>query len=183
MKNLIQSLKVVVLGLVVAIGISYAFAWTAPTSNPPAGNVAAPVNVSGSAQVKSGSFWSNTFLASQGGGYFGGDIEIENGKGITLGGVKKTAWPSGGGGGGGGSVNWNEIAGIPAGFADGVDDAQIKNLSKIYQCPSPSCSASVRSTSCNSQLTTNSSCLTRCGNSKDTWNVPQSCTFTGYLVW
>ena len=118
MKNIIQSLKVVALGLMLAIGLSYAFAWTAPTGNPPSGNVSAPVNVSGNLQTKAGDLWSDNFLGSQGGGYFGGDLEVENGKGITLGGEYKTSWPSGGGG----AVAWSSITDKPAGFADNVDD-------------------------------------------------------------
>ena len=70
MKNVIQSLKVIALGLILAFGISYAFAWTAPTSNPPAGNVAAPINVSGSAQIKSGALSSSTSFDTPT-GYFG----------------------------------------------------------------------------------------------------------------
>jgi len=61
MKNIIQSLKVVALGLMLAIGLSYAFAWTPPTGNPPAGNVSAPVNVSNSTQIKSGTLQVNGF--------------------------------------------------------------------------------------------------------------------------
>jgi len=54
MKNIIQSLKVIVLGLVLAVGLSYAFAWTAPTASPPGGNVSAPVNVGDNTQYKLG---------------------------------------------------------------------------------------------------------------------------------
>ena len=54
MKNIIQSLKVVALGLMLAIGLSYAFAWTAPTGNPPTGNVSAPINVGDADQIKIG---------------------------------------------------------------------------------------------------------------------------------
>ena len=60
MKNIIQSLKVVALGLMLAIGLSYAFAWTAPTGNPPTGNVSAPVNVGDNTQYKEGSLVLNT---------------------------------------------------------------------------------------------------------------------------
>ncbi len=44
-KELIQSLKVIVLGLALGVGINYAFAvdWTAPTANPPANNVSLPI--------------------------------------------------------------------------------------------------------------------------------------------
>lgn len=53
-KELIQSLKVITLGLALGVGINYAFAvdWTPPTANPPANNAAAPINISTSAQTK-----------------------------------------------------------------------------------------------------------------------------------
>lgn len=54
MKNIIQSLKIITLGLILAFGISYAFAWTAPTQAPPNGNVSAPMNTSSGAQYKVG---------------------------------------------------------------------------------------------------------------------------------
>lgn len=54
MKNISQSLKVVMIALVLSVGISYVSAWTAPTVTPPNGNVSAPINVSGTAQAKAG---------------------------------------------------------------------------------------------------------------------------------
>lgn len=70
MKNIIQSLKVIILGLILALGLSYAFAWTAPTASPPGGNVSAPVNVSNVSQIKTGNM---SFLSSLDSplGYFG----------------------------------------------------------------------------------------------------------------
>lgn len=56
MKTITQPLKVIALALVLSVGISYVSAWTAPTATPPSGNVAAPVNVSSSAQIKTGDF-------------------------------------------------------------------------------------------------------------------------------
>ncbi|MCR4283826.1 MAG: hypothetical protein NUV64_00705 [Parcubacteria group bacterium] len=75
MKNIIQSFKIVFLGLIVAIGISYAFAWTSPGQDPPLGNVSAPVNISSATQYKAGAFgvggvfqtYTDTYLASSGG--------------------------------------------------------------------------------------------------------------------
>src|SRR6266851_994608 len=45
------------LGLVVGLILSavVAFAWTGPTASPPSNNVAAPINVGSTAQVKNGS--------------------------------------------------------------------------------------------------------------------------------
>ena len=56
MKNITQSLKVIALALVLSFGISYVYAWTAPTQTPPLGNVAAPINTSGVTQYKVGAF-------------------------------------------------------------------------------------------------------------------------------
>ncbi|MCK9344736.1 MAG: phage tail protein [Candidatus Pacebacteria bacterium] len=47
-------LKISSLALVLSLGLSYALAWTPPTSNPPSGNVAAPINASATAQEKLG---------------------------------------------------------------------------------------------------------------------------------
>lgn len=53
-KKIISALKVVALSLFLAFGVSYVSAWTAPTAVPPTGNVAAPINVSATAQAKAG---------------------------------------------------------------------------------------------------------------------------------
>ena len=54
MKQIFQSAKVVILALALSIGISYVSAWTAPTATTPSSNVAAPINVSSTAQLKPG---------------------------------------------------------------------------------------------------------------------------------
>ncbi len=57
MNKLIQITKIIVLGLVTAIGIQYVSAagsWTPAPANPPAGNVDAPINTSTSVQQKAG---------------------------------------------------------------------------------------------------------------------------------
>ena len=54
MKYLVSSLKVIILGIVLASGVSYIFAWTVPTSTPPDGDVSAPINVGSNTQTKSG---------------------------------------------------------------------------------------------------------------------------------
>lgn len=48
--------KVSTLALILSFGLSYVYAWTAPTANPPAGNVSAPINTSATAQTKAGDF-------------------------------------------------------------------------------------------------------------------------------
>lgn len=55
-KQLFSALKISLLALILSFGMSYALAWTAPTTTPPAGNVAAPINTSATAQTKAGNF-------------------------------------------------------------------------------------------------------------------------------
>lgn len=50
-----DSLKTITLSLATLSLISVAYAWTEPSSSPPAGNVSAPVNVSSIGQIKTGS--------------------------------------------------------------------------------------------------------------------------------
>jgi hypothetical protein len=55
MKNIIKTLGIPAMALVAALSVSCAVsAWTAPTGTPPSGNTAAPLNISGSPQTKSG---------------------------------------------------------------------------------------------------------------------------------
>lgn len=54
MKNIIQLTKIAGLAVILSLGLSYVYAWTAPIQQPPAGNVAAPINTSGSDQTKTG---------------------------------------------------------------------------------------------------------------------------------
>ena len=53
-KKIISAVKVISLALVLSFGLSYVYAWTAPTVTPPGGNVAAPLNVSSVPQTKAG---------------------------------------------------------------------------------------------------------------------------------
>ena len=54
-KKIAQTLKIVVLALALSFGLSYVYAWTAPTLPAPNGNTSAPINTGTSAQTKSGS--------------------------------------------------------------------------------------------------------------------------------
>lgn len=56
-----DSLKTIALSLAILSLISVAYAWIEPSSNPPAGNVSAPVNVSDTGQIKLGSLQVNGF--------------------------------------------------------------------------------------------------------------------------
>lgn len=126
MNNITQSIKVILLAVIFSFGISYAFAWVSPTVAPTGGNSAAPLNTSNNDQTKNGNLFLNALgitntapnaLSVLGGGYFGGDIEVANGSGITLGGVRNTTWPSGSS-----TADWNTMVNRPAGFADNIDN-------------------------------------------------------------
>lgn len=54
MYNITQTIKVLVLALVLSFGLSYVYAWTAPTATPPGGNTAAPINTGSTNQIKIG---------------------------------------------------------------------------------------------------------------------------------
>lgn len=64
MHKIINATKTIILALVLSFGLSYVYAWTAPTSNPPAGNVSAPINTSATLQQKSGDFTVSNFIAN-----------------------------------------------------------------------------------------------------------------------
>lgn len=52
--NILNALKVSALAVVLSFGLSYVYAWTAPSATPPTGNVSAPLNTGGDLQTKSG---------------------------------------------------------------------------------------------------------------------------------
>lgn len=54
MKNITQSLKIIVLSIILSFGLSYVYAWTAPTVSAPGGNVSAPINTGDNMQYKAG---------------------------------------------------------------------------------------------------------------------------------
>lgn len=53
-KDLIQSIKVIVLSLLIGLGVSFVSAWTEPTGTPPENNVGGPINIGASFQSKTG---------------------------------------------------------------------------------------------------------------------------------
>lgn len=53
-KQILSILKITLLATVLSFGISYAIAWTAPSTPPPGGNVYAPINVGPDKQTKVG---------------------------------------------------------------------------------------------------------------------------------
>ncbi len=54
MNKIYQIIKIATLAIVLPVGISYVYAWTAPTVQPPGGNTEAPLNTSIITQVKFG---------------------------------------------------------------------------------------------------------------------------------
>lgn len=65
MRNkLFNAIKVSLLACLLSFGLSFVYAWTAPTSQPPAGNVSAPINTSATLQQKSGDFTVGNFMAN-----------------------------------------------------------------------------------------------------------------------
>ncbi len=64
-KEFTQTLKILLAAVVLSLGVSYAYAWTAPTDAPPAGNTPAPVNEGFNIQSKLGKLILNTNIASQ----------------------------------------------------------------------------------------------------------------------
>ncbi|MCX6716875.1 MAG: hypothetical protein NTV72_03050 [Candidatus Taylorbacteria bacterium] len=62
--KLISTIKVVVLALILTLGITYLYAWTGPTANPPDGNIAAPLNISSADQTKTGGITASGLTAT-----------------------------------------------------------------------------------------------------------------------
>lgn len=52
--KIFSALKVITLAVVLSFGLSYVYAWTAPSTTPPTGNVSAPINTGTSIQQKAG---------------------------------------------------------------------------------------------------------------------------------
>lgn len=102
MHKIIPTIKTVFLATVLSFGLSFAYAWTAPTQNPPAGNVSAPINTSSVLQQKAGDFTVRNFVADTITiGSFINTNAITSPK-FCIDGNCITAWPSVGGGVGSG---------------------------------------------------------------------------------
>lgn len=76
MKNITQSFKVIALALLLSFGLSYVYAWTAPTVTPPGGNVEAPVNTSATSQYKSGALGVGGIIHGYSNAYFDGNVGV-----------------------------------------------------------------------------------------------------------
>jgi len=80
-QDFIQSVKIIILALLIAVGTSYVSAvttWTAPSTTPPNGNVDAPVNVGYTGQIKQGNLWIKGLVNSSTSAVNG--LIVENGK-------------------------------------------------------------------------------------------------------
>ncbi len=85
-----DSIKTIIVSLITISLVTVAHAWTEPSSNPPSGNVSAPINTSATTQYKSGSFGVTTptgyaqTLLQQWGLYSPGTMYVEPGPGSNL---------------------------------------------------------------------------------------------------
>ncbi|HRH30650.1 MAG TPA: hypothetical protein PK886_01095 [Candidatus Paceibacterota bacterium] len=62
-KQVLNGLKIIVLGLTLSAGISYATNWVAPAGSPPGNNAEAPINVGTTGQLKNGGLGVQGFVA------------------------------------------------------------------------------------------------------------------------
>ena len=110
-KDLINTLKILIAAIILSFGISVAYAqWVAPTEAPPGGNVAAPVNVGGTLQIKTGALGVAAFTAD--GAWFEGDV-TSTGK-VTANDVSAGSAVFSGG------VTANSLSAVSAAFSGGV---------------------------------------------------------------
>lgn len=61
--KIFSALKVVTLAIALSFGLSYVYAWTAPSTTPPTGNVSAPINTGADLQSKGGGLTVKNFIA------------------------------------------------------------------------------------------------------------------------
>lgn len=121
MKKYLSKVIIGTLAVAFALGLNYLYAWTAPASNPPNGNVATPINAGVNAQVKNGALSVNAFSAF-GSAYVQGNLgigaaspqyQIDLGPGGT--GIRfpdGSVQTSAGGGGGGSVVLFNYVGSV-----------------------------------------------------------------------
>jgi hypothetical protein len=73
--TILNTIKPIIIGLLVAVGVSYVSAWTGPTGTAPTNNVAAPINLSATSQTKTGPLWAAGLFSSSG-GYVAGNLGV-----------------------------------------------------------------------------------------------------------
>ncbi|MFA6094374.1 MAG: hypothetical protein WC757_00590 [Candidatus Paceibacterota bacterium] len=71
-QKLLETIKILTIAILALAGVAYAGPWTGPTQSFPNGNVGAPINVGSSSQTKTGAFWSQASLGTDGSGSFNG---------------------------------------------------------------------------------------------------------------
>lgn len=127
-KNIVKPFGEIVRPLILALALFYGAAvvsaWTGPTSAPPGNNAPAPINVSGTSQVKAGGLWIGS-LGTDGGATFGGNVGVGTvspgqkldvagyirGTGLCIGSDCRTAWPP---------ASYNDLPrGSVAGYCEG----------------------------------------------------------------
>ncbi len=74
-KIILESVRIIFITLIFSLGIGVAYAWRAPTSLPPEGNVDALINVGSINQIKQGGLWVNS-LGTDSGLIVGGSVGI-----------------------------------------------------------------------------------------------------------
>lgn len=71
MNILKDAIKTIIVSLVIISFVGIVYAWSEPTSNPPSGNVSAPINTGSIEQIKSGNLIINGSIKSTSGGAYG----------------------------------------------------------------------------------------------------------------
>ena len=132
MKNLSQTIKSLIIALILVGGISYVFAWTGPSTTPPNGNVSAPINVSSTSQSKNGALSLGTSnppttgysLDVTGAGVFSAGVASNQ---FCLGTNCITSWPSSG-------TSLSSVGSCPTNqYLQGFDSSGNKICKFVYQ--------------------------------------------------
>lgn len=112
MKFVVESIRqiiiAVILTFVLVAGVSFVFAWTGPTAQPPNNNTPTPINVSATNQIKTGGLWVGS-LGVDGGATIGTQITSPK---YCIGTSCITSWPIDTTGGGGGITSLSAGTGI-----------------------------------------------------------------------
>ncbi len=114
MKNLSQTIKSTIVSLILVGGISYAFAWSGPSNNPPDnGSINAPISTGSIGQTKTSWFASTELLAS---------VDVTSPK-FCIGSDCIISWSNVGGGNPSGAIMAFNLSSCPSGWkiADGTN--------------------------------------------------------------
>jgi hypothetical protein len=112
MKLATESVRQIIIGVVLSFvlvaGVSYVYAWTGPTAQPPNNNTPTPINVSATNQIKTGGLWVGS-LGVDGGVTVGTVVTSPR---YCIGTSCITSWPIDTTGGGGGITSLSAGTGI-----------------------------------------------------------------------